>query len=455
MKIRLERYTIHAKKAIKIAIPIVVAEAGTQLTHVADSIMVGNVSALHLAASSLANYIFLIPLLFGMGSTMAITPLAGTANGKQDLEECKTIFSNAFFLQLANGILLTCVVLAVGLLIPLLDSDAQKTALAQSYFNYLALSTLPIILLFTIKSYFDGFGFTVYGMIVIIFGNAINVFFNWILIYGKLGFPALALDGAGIATLISRICMLIFFIFIAIFTPKLRKIIELPKLAKVAKDKIINFYKIGFNVGVQTSVEIAAFSLIVIFAGWLGITSAAAYQIAISISGIAYLSAIGIGAASTVLISTYNGARQIGNIIDGSFALSWMTTIFMFLCSIILVSTRFILPPIFVNEYEVIEIASTLILMLALFQIPDGLNVTFTGILRGLLDTKIPMIINSISFWALMIPLAYFLAFKLDFGIYGVMLGVVMGIFVCAIAIFVRYRQVLKTFIIKLRTGDY
>lgn len=455
MKIRLERYTIHARKAIKIAIPIVVAEAGTQLTHVADSMMVGNVSALHLAASSLANYIFLIPLLFGMGSTKAITPLVGTANGKQDLEECKTIFSNAFFLQLVNAILLTCIVLAVGFFIPFLDKDTQKTALAQSYFNYLALSTFPIIMLFTIRSYFDGFGYTIYGMIAILLGNVINIFLNWVLIYGNLGFPALALDGAGIATLISRICTLIFFICLAIFTPKLRKIIELPKLSKVAKNKIVDFYKIGFNIGVINSVEIAAFSLIVIFAGWLGVTSAAAYQISISISSIAYLSAIGIGSASTVLISTYNGARQIGNIIDGSFALAWLTTIFMFTCSIVLILTRFIVPPAFVNELEVIEIASVLILMIALFQIPDGLNVTFTGVLRGLLDTKIPMIINSISFWVLMIPLAYFLAFELDWGIYGIMCGVVAGIFVCAIAMFIRYRQVLKIFLVKLRTGNF
>ena len=452
---RLERYTIHAKKAIKLAVPIVVAEAGTQLTHVVDAMMVGNVSALHLAAASLANYIFLIPLLFAMGTTMAITPLVGTANGKQDLNECKTIFSNAFFLQLANAILMTCLTLAIGLLLPLFDADTQKTALAQSYFYYLALSTFPVILLFTVKCYYDGFGYTVYGMIAIIAGNIINVFLNWVLIFGNLGFPALHLDGAGITTIIVRFLMFFIFLALIIFTPKLRKVIEIPKWSKVAKDKIISFYKIGMNVGIQNSVEIAAFSLIVIFAGWLGVTSAASYQIAISITGLAFLSAIGLGAAATVLISNYNGAKQVGNIVDGSFALAWLTTIFMFICSVVLISTRFIFPSFFVNDAEIIEVASTLILMLALFQIPDGLNVTFARILRGLLDTKIPMFINSLAFWALMIPLAYIFAFELDWGIHGIMLAVVTSILICAIAMFLRYRYILKTFIAKLRTGEY
>ena len=452
---RINRYTIHAKKAIKLAIPIVVAEAGTQLTHVVDAMMVGNVSALHLAAASLANYIFLIPLLFAMGTTVAITPLVGNANGKNDLEECKTIFSNAFFLQLGSAVIMTCLVLMIGFLIPLVDSDTEKTALAQSYFNYLALSTFPIILLFTMKCYFDGFGFTVYGMIAIIAGNIINVFLNWVFIFGNLGFPAMHLDGAGMTTLIVRFLQILIFLGLVFFTPKLRIRIEIPKWSKVTKDKIISFFKIGLNVGILNSVEIAAFSLIVIFAGWLGVTSAAAYQIAISITGIAYLSALGVGSAATVLISTYKGARQIGNIVDGSFAVAWLTTIFMFLCSVVLISTRSIFPSFFVNEPEVIEIASVLILMLAAFQIPDGLNVAFTRILRGLLDTKIPMIINSLAFWALMIPLAYFLAFKLNFGIIGIMSGVVTGILICCIAMFIRYRQVLKQYLVKLRIGDY
>ena len=120
------------------------------------------------------------------------------------------------------------------------------------------------------RCYFDSFGFTIYGMIAMILGNVINVFLNWVLIYGNLGFPALGLEGAGIGTLVSRICAFIFIVLIGIFNKKLKPFIEFPKLIKLSKEKIKEIFKVGFNIGVQSSVEISAFTLIIIFAGWLG-----------------------------------------------------------------------------------------------------------------------------------------------------------------------------------------
>lgn len=449
---KLEKYIIHIKKAITIAVPIVIGQAGSQLAHVANTIMVGNVSSLHLAASTLANYTYLVPMLLGMGFTNAITPLVGNANGQNDLKECKNIFSNSFFIQLFNGIVLTILVLLLGMAIPLLDSDIVKTNLAQSYYNYLALSTFPLMLIGCFKSYFDGFGFTIYGMIAILLGDVINIFLNWVLIYGNLGFPALALNGAGIATLISRCLAAVFIIIISVSHPRLNKTIELPKLSKIAKEKVKEIYKVGFNIGIQSSVEIAAFSIIIIFAGWIGTTEVAAYQIAISISNIAYLSIIGIGTASTVLISNYNGNKNVRNIIDGSFSMAMIATVFMGICTILLVAMRFVLPPMFVHEKDVIELAPMLLLIIALFQIPDGLSVTFTGVLRGLLDTKVPMIIGLVSFWGLMVPAAYILAFKLNYGIMGLMGSVVASIFISFLLMFIRYRIVLRRQIKTLTT---
>jgi MATE family multidrug resistance protein len=439
-------YLFYIKRTITVALPIVLTEAGTQLTHVADSIMVGNVGSVYLAACSLANYIYLVPLLFGMGSTMAITPLVGNAFGSNNIDECKTLFSNAFFLQLINATLLTLIIFALGYLLQFIDSDVEKISLAHSYYNYLAFSTFPSILLFSLKSYLDGFGLTIYGMIAILLGNGINIFFNWVLIYGNLGFPALLLEGAGIATLISRVFSFGFIILILFTSKKIRKLVEFPKLSKVTKKKFKQFFNVGMNIGIQSSVEIAAFSLIVIFAGWLGTISAAAYQITVSISGLVYLSAMGISAAATVVISNFNGANEKKKVVECSRAIILLSVSFSLFATIILVATCNIIPNFFVNEAEVIAISSTLLFMIALFQVPDALNVTFAGILRGLLDTKMPMIINSLSFWLFMIPLSYFLAFILDLGIVGIMIGEVAGILFCAIAIYIRFRFFIKRY---------
>jgi MATE family multidrug resistance protein len=407
--------------------------------------MVGNVSSFQLAAASMANYIFIVPLLFGMGFTYAITPLVGTANGKNNLNECKLLFSNSFFVQLLNATVMTVIALAIGLLIPFFDANTVKTELAQSYYNYLAISMFPVIMMCCFKNYFDGFGFTVYGMLAMLLGNIINIFFNWILIYGNLGFPALELDGAGIATLLSRICAFVFIVALSIWLPKLKNLIELPRISKLNKEIIIEkFYKIGLNVSIQSTVEMSAFTLIILFAGWLGTTEAAAYQITISVAGIAYLSTIGISSAATVMISNYNGAKNVRGILDCSLSLSLLASIFMLICTATLIATRFIVPSIFVNDIDVIKLAPTLLFMMALFQIPDGLNVTFNGVLRGLLDTKVPMYINAISFWGIMVPAAYFLAFKLDLGIIGIMSSVIASIFLCSVAIYLRYRIVLR-----------
>ena len=412
--------------------------------HIVDTIMVGHLGAVYIAAASLAHYLFMIPLLFALGSTMAITPLTGNAHGAGDIIECKRLFSNAMFIQTINGILLVLITLSIGLLIPIIDPDTQKTALAQSFYNYIALSSLPIVLLFTFKGYLDAFGWTIYGMIAMLFGNVVNIGINWVLIYGNLGFPAMGLEGAGLGTLLARILTLIFIVIVALTKKNTRKVLIFPKISHIRKEKLKSFLKYGLHIGVQSSVEIAAFTLIVIFAGWLGTQSAAAYQICINIAGLCFLTTMGISTGATVLISNYKGAGNTKGVIESSKAIFGISFIYTFLFSIFLVVGVNIYPTIFINDPEVLKLASMLLFILALFQIPDGLNVVVTGILRGLLDTKIPMIINSISFWVIMIPLAYILAFVLDWKIVGIMYGVVTGILICAVSIIIRFIYTLK-----------
>ncbi|MCL2039834.1 MAG: MATE family efflux transporter [Bacteroidetes bacterium] len=440
----LNKYLGHLKKLLQIAVPIVIVEAGHQLTHVIDTIMVGQLGAINIAASSLAHYLYMIPLLFCLGSTIAVTTLTGNANGSGNLPECKRLFSNAIFVQFINGTILTALTFALGYIIPIIDADIEKTALAHNYYNYLAFSSLFVIILFTFKGYIDAFGYTIYGMIAILLGNVVNIFLNWLLIYGNWGLPALGLEGAGIATLISRIFTLLFIITIVISIKKTRRLLIIPKLSHLRKSKIKDFFKYGLHIGTQSSVEIAAFTLIVVFAGWLGVAQAAAYQICINIAGLCFLSTFGIGAAATILISNYKGAGNIQGIKEASITIFTLSLLFTLICTIILIVGRDVFTSLFVNEQDVIILASSLLFILALFQIPDGLNVTISGILRGLLDTKIPMIINSISFWVIMIPIAYLLGFVFDIGVAGIMYGVVAGILICAISIIIRAIYTLK-----------
>ncbi len=441
---QIKRYTQYFKPTIKIALPIVVAQAGGQITSMADMIMVGNVSSLHLAAASVANYIFLVPFLFGIGLAGAITPLVGEANGENNLAKCHSLFANSIYYQLVNTTVITVIIFLFGLAIPHLRLDDATVKLATPYYNWLMLSFIPFMMFFILKQYLDGFGLTVYGMIATISGNVINIFLNWILIYGKWGFPALELNGAGIATCISRVLSLVIILAIMFGITKLKDKWVMPKIKFFFINDIRKLYKIGVNIGIQLSTEMSSFSVLIILAGWLGTTALASYQIMMSISGLAYLSMTGIGGAATVLISTYSGEKNIRKIVDGSFSIILLMLIFVVISASVLILTRNILPEIYVNDAAVLATVPTLLLMAAIYQLPDGMLIAFVGIMRGLFDVKVPAIIQTISYWGIMLPLAYFFAFTLNLNITGIALSIIIGISLCYIIMFFRYRSTLS-----------
>ena len=263
----MHKYITHLKKLIVIAIPIVVAEAGSQLAHTIDSMMVGQLGALYLAASSLANYVFIVPMLFGMGFFVVLTSFVGNANGAKDMKECKKLFHNGVFLQIFVGILLTALVYFIGFLIPLISSDLEKTNVTLSYYNWIVVSTFPLVIFFGLKCYIDGFGHTIYGMIGVLISSVSNIFLNWLLIFGNWGFPEMGIVGAGIATALCRFIGMIYMIIVIIFVPKLNVLVAFPNFKEVTKEYFKKLLKNGSLIGVQMGFEIAAFSLIVIFVG--------------------------------------------------------------------------------------------------------------------------------------------------------------------------------------------
>ena len=297
----IKKYIRYFKPTLKVAFPMTIAHLGGQLTNMADTIMVGNVSSLHLSAAAIANYLFLIPFLFGLGLSIVITPLVGNANGAGAADECKLIFVDSFYYQVINAIVLTVLIYLFGFVIPQLNLDSGTAELAVPYYNWLAFSFVPLALTFWLKQYFDGFKFTIYGMLAMLVSNLVNVLFNWLLIYGKFGFPELKLTGAGIATFISRVVGMLVLFVIAIGAPKVRALVTKPSLSKISFVRIKNLYKLGVPMAVQSSLEMSAFSFAGVMAGWLGTASLAAYQITMNIVGFAYMTMVGIGSATTVL----------------------------------------------------------------------------------------------------------------------------------------------------------
>ncbi len=441
---KIRKYIGYFKPTLKVAFPMSVAHVGGQITSMADTIMVGNVSSLHLSAAAIANYLFLIPFLFGLGLSVVITPLIGNSNGAGEIEECKLIFVDSFYYQVINSIVLTVFIYLFGYIVPYLNLDAGTAELAVPYYNWLAFSFVPLAMTFWLKQYFDGFKFSIYGMIAMLVGNLVNILFNWLLIYGHLGFPELKLTGAGIATFISRVIGMLLLFIIAVLVPRVRKLTAAPSFSKFSFVRIKNLYRLGLPMAFQSSLEMSAFSFAGVMAGWLGTVALASYQITMNIVGFAYMAMVGIGSATTVLISTYVGENNSRSVLFGSRSMLILTFLLTFCFAAILLLSRNILPQFYGDDAMVLAIVPAMITVSAAFHVVDGVCASLIGILRGLFDIRIPTAIQALTYWLIMVPFAYLFAFVLNYGVIGIFYGLTIGLTVCCLILFIRYRFIIK-----------
>src|SRR5690554_6297952 len=223
--------------------------------------MVGHAGTLELAAAAFANNVFVIGMYFGMGITYGLTPLVGKAYGNNESSEVLHWLKNGLFTHLMAGTGLTLIMLAVYFLLPLMGQEPEVLEKAQPYYLLLCASYLPFMLFFSIKQFFEGIGNTKLAMVITLTSNVINVAINYLLIYGKFGFPELGLLGAGIGTLISRLIMPLMFVVFISRIRKYRPIFSRAYALKLNRKRIITLLNIGLPVGFQIIVETSAFSV--------------------------------------------------------------------------------------------------------------------------------------------------------------------------------------------------
>jgi MATE family multidrug resistance protein len=280
------------------------------------------------------------------------------------------------------------------------------------------------------------------AMMVTVSGNIVNIIMNYILIFGKLGFPSLGLFGAGIATLIARVIMALVMIIFVVYHRRFRiywKHYERKGFDTKVFRRILN---IGLPSGFQFIFEVGAFSFAAIMVGWIGTSALAAHQIAISLSSISYMMATGIATATTIRVGNQLGKsdfpmlRKVGNtgfLIGAGF---------MGISALVMVLLNRYLPTWYIDDVEVIEMASRLILIAALFQISDGLQVVGLGALRGMSDVRIPTLFTLLAYWILALPVGYLFGIYLDFGAGGVWIGLLTGLTVTAVLLIIRFRRI-------------
>ena len=440
----MQKYLRHIPKTLKLGVPVVVSQMGHILVGLADSAMVGAVGTVPLAASALANSMFFIILAFGIGLTFGVTPLVASADAEKDEHKSANILSAGILVNLIIGILMALIVWAGSYWLGYLNQPEDVVELAGPYLRVVNVSGLFFVLFQTFKQFAEGLSDTKSAMVITIGANVLNVFLNWVLIFGKFGFEPMGLMGAGYATLISRALMAIAMAVYVLKVPRYARIMGLIVWSKISWFWCEKVLRIGVPSGLQFFFEVGAFAVSAVMIGWLGADELAAHQIALSLAAVTYMLASGLGAASTVRIGNQMGLKDYKTLDEIGISSLLLSIFIMGLAGLGFAVFNETLPRFFVEDYNVISIAASLLFIAAGFQLADGVQVLCLGMLRGMEDTKVPTYYTLISYWLVAIPMGYILGFTFNYGIQGVWAGLCVGLVLVAFLLFFRFRKLSK-----------
>ncbi|MHB1688432.1 MAG: MATE family efflux transporter [Ignavibacteriaceae bacterium] len=437
----------HLIATIKLAYPVSIGQLGFIMMGVVDSVMVGGLGAKYLAAASLSNGIFILILIIGIGVSYAVSPLVAIAVGAKKYSDCESMFKQSLLINFMLGLVLLAITFFFSVFIKYLDEPAGVTPLAISYTKILGYSILPVMLFQTYKQFIEGLSFTRPAMFITIIANLINLLMNWILIYGKFGFPALGLNGSGWATFSSRLFMGIILMIYVMNSKHFRGYNLSPKFSRINLHVIKKILGLGLPSAFQYAFEVGAFTYAIIMVGWLGTKQLAAHQIAINLATISYMITLGISSAGAIRVGNALGKQNIIEVRRAGFTAIILGASLMACFGIIFISFKNLLPSLYINDPEVISIAANLLIVAAIFQIFDGTQAVGIGVLRGLTDVKGPTIITFFAYWIIALPIGYFLGFNLHLKVLGVWIGLSFGLVVAAVLLSLRFNKKSKQLI--------
>ena len=427
----------HIRRLFVIAYPVMLSHLGHIAVGVADSMMVGQLGAIPLAAVSLANSVFVLALMFGIGVSIGLTPLVAAADGQGQVGRISRLLKHSLLINMASGLVLFLLLMAVIPFLYALDQPAAVVELATPYLWVVGASLLPFMFFQGYKQLIEGLGHTRQAMIITLLANGVNVVLNYLLIYGAWGFPEMGLVGAGWATLFSRIFMAA---MMAFYFYRSRIFAAYRKASKGFKKKIFQrLLGLGVPMGFQYIFEVGAFSGAAIMVGWIGANALAAHQIALNLASVSYMIASGFAAAATVRVGNQLGQKNYASMQQAGFISFGIGLLIMLFFALSFIIGQHFFPSLYIDDTEVIEIAGTLLVIAAFFQLSDGVQVVGLGTLRALEDVKIPTLITLVAYWVIGLPGGYFLAFHAGMGVQGIWWGLLCGLTVAAVLLSWRF----------------
>ena len=450
------KYTREFKYNLKLAFPVMIGMLGHTFVQFIDNIMVGQLGTAELAAISLGNSFVFIAMSIGIGFSSAITPLVAEADGAKKEDDVSRIFEHSFLICLILGIVLFLSVFLNRNLLYSMNQPIEVVELASPYLFWVSMSLITIVTFQSFRQFADGLSFTRAAMYSTLVGNAINVILNFFLIFGFWIFPKLGVEGAAIGTLISRICMLTFIIFYLKLHKKLSKYIKKFFPSKVEIKRVKKILYLGLPSALHSLFEVAFFVSAVWMSGFIGKNSQAANQIALNLSSMTYMVALGVGVAAMIRVGNQRGMMNFKKLREVALStLLLIIIIDIFFCFIFLTFNDS-LPLLYLDSSdpsgfndvnEVLKIASNLLIVAGVFQLFDGIQAVVLCSLRVMQDVIKPAIIIFFSYGILGFPISYTLGFYTSLGMVGIWIGLLSGLFFSSLFLFLRFNYLSKKII--------
>jgi MATE family multidrug resistance protein len=424
-----------------LAVPVVMSELGWMAQGIVDTIMVGRLGAAAIGAVALGNAVYYTPSLCGFGLLLGLDTLVAQAYGRRDHDGCHR--------WLAQGVYLACIVTPpVMLLIALasfgfapLGIAREVAAPAASYLRILNWGTLPLLLYAGTRRYLQAVGDVRVVTFTFVAANLLNWFGNWVLIQGRYGMPAMGVDGSALSTVVARIFMAAALLGFAWRHERKRGHPLFRHWAGPSLARLKELVRLGAPAAGQIVLEVGAWNLATLSAGWLTPAALATHQIVLNYASLTYMVPLGVSTAAAVsvghAVGAGDGARARR---DGWLALG-LGTGFMLLAAVVFLAAPGPLIALYTRDPAVMAVGPSLLGLAAAFQIFDGIQTVSTGALRGLGETRIPMLANLVGYWVLGLPLGLYLCFVRGWGIYGMWIGLTVALIVIASTLLLRWRR--------------
>jgi MATE family multidrug resistance protein len=405
-----------------------------------DTAMAGHYASVDLAGVALGGNVMWPVFMLMSGLNMALTPMVAHFRGEKNVHLMGGLVRQGLWLALFSSVFIILVITNADPLFRIFNVDSEAADVANRYLMAAAWGIPGVMLYVTLRYVCEGLGHTIEPMLIAAFALVVNGVLNYVLIYGLFGFPEMGGEGCGWATAITMWSELVLMLFL-VTKPWFRETGLIATFEWLHFGNLMSILKVGLPIGLTMFLEMAVFSVIAFFIGSIGVTALAAHSIAGNINWATFVIPMSLGSAISIRVGYFVGARDYDyarQIAKLAFQISLAYAIF---ASIMLIAGRHLIVTIYSTDLPVIEVASTLLIIVALYQIVDCTQATMIGALRGYKDTRVPMVYSFIGYWVIAMPIGVALGFGYfgePLGVYGFWSGMAVGLALVSILVGIR-----------------